>query len=66
LELEKQEAEGSLQYRRWMSVAKFNYNVAMPWTSKGLRKRLEGDKGLKVLFSQREYTRRGEENSLRE
>jgi hypothetical protein len=43
LELEKQEAEGSLQYRRWMSVAKFNYNVAMPWTSKGLRKRLEGD-----------------------
>jgi hypothetical protein len=26
-----------------MGVAKFNYNVAMPWTSKGLRKRLEGD-----------------------
>jgi hypothetical protein len=26
-----------------MSVAKFNYNVAMPWTSKGLRKRLECD-----------------------
>jgi hypothetical protein len=26
-----------------MSVAKFNYNVAMPSTSKGLRKRLEGD-----------------------
>jgi hypothetical protein len=26
-----------------MSAGKFNYNVAMPWTSKGLRKRLEGD-----------------------
>jgi len=26
-----------------MTPAKFNYNVTMPWTAKGLRKRLESD-----------------------
>jgi hypothetical protein len=28
---------------KWKTPAKFNYNVAMPWTSKGLRKQLERD-----------------------
>jgi hypothetical protein len=41
-----------------MGVAKFNYNVTMPWTSKGLRKRLEGDIRRDYPWLFQEYSRR--------
>ena len=36
-------------------MADFNYNVAMPWTSNGLRKRLEGDIRGDYLWLFQEY-----------